>query len=58
MYQTMEMIFKHNKISLYQSTSLSVSECVCLFPNSTETANLNDLKFWGMIPLGMEKVLD
>ena len=35
----------------------SVSECVCLFPNSSETAYANDLKFRGMIPLGMEKVL-
>ena len=34
-----------------------VSLCVCLFPNSYETANPNELKFWGMIPLGMEKVL-
>ena len=44
-------------ISLYQSNSLSVSECVWMFPNYSETANPSDLKFWGMIPLGMEKVL-
>ena len=33
--------------SLYQSASLSVSESVliCLFPNSSETANPNKLKF-------------
>ena len=31
--------------SLYQSTSLSVSECVWMFPNSSETANPSDLKF-------------
>ena len=30
---------------------------VYLFPNSSETANPNELKFWGMIPLGMQKVL-
>ena len=29
---------------------------VCLFPNSSETANPSDLKFWGMIPLGMQNV--
>ena len=48
-------------ISLYQSTSLSVSEWVSLsvwmFPNSSETANPSELKFWGMIPLGIGKVL-
>ena len=48
-------------LSLYQSNRMSVSLCVCLcvclFPNSYETANPNELKFWGMIPLGMEKVL-
>ena len=53
-------IAKLNK-SLYESTSLSVSEFVCvfvcLFPNSSETANPSELKFWGMIPLGMRKVL-
>ena len=46
-----------NPKSLYQSTSLSVSEYVWMFPNSTETANPSDLKFLGMIPLGMEKGL-
>ena len=34
-----------------------VSESVWMFPNSYETANPSELKFWGMIPLGMEKVL-
>ena len=34
-----------------------LSESVWMFPNSSETANPSDLKFWGMIPLGMEKVL-
>ena len=34
-----------------------VSESVWMFPDSSETANPSDLKFWGMIPLGMEKVL-
>ena len=46
--------------SLYQSTSLSVSEFVCvfvcLFPNSSETVNPSELKFWGMILLGIGKV--
>ena len=28
-----------------------------MFPISSETANPSELKFWGMIPLGMEKVL-
>ena len=36
-------------VSLYKSTSLSVSEWVCLFvclfPNSSETANPSELKF-------------
>ena len=45
------------KQPLYKSASLSVSLFVCWFPNSSETANPSELKFWGMIPLGMEKVL-
>ena len=48
-------------LSLYNSASLSLSEwvclCVCLFPNFYETANFSKLKFRGMIPVGMEKVL-
>ena len=40
-----------------QSVSEWVSESVCLFPNSSETANSSELKFWGMIPLGMEEDL-
>ena len=32
-------------LSLYQSTSLSVSKCVCLFPNSSKMANPSELKF-------------
>ena len=35
----------------------SVSESVCLFPNSSKTANPSELKFWGMNPLWMSKVL-
>ena len=31
--------FIYLNVSLYKSASLSVSECVCLFPNSSETAN-------------------
>ena len=35
-----------------------VSLFVCLFPNSSETANPSDLKFGGMMPLGgMQNVL-
>ena len=52
-----EAISDFKKISLYQSACMSLSECVCLFPNSYETANPNELKFWGMIPFGMQKVL-
>ena len=47
--------------SLYQSTSLSVSEFVCvfvcLFLNSSETVNPNELKIGGMISLGVQMVL-
>ena len=53
--------FKQN-LKLY---NLSIKAPVCqwvsvfvgLFPNSSETANPSELKFWGMISLGMEKVL-
>ena len=34
-----------------------VSDFVCLFPNSSKTTQPDELKFWGMIPLGMQKVL-
>ena len=34
-----------------------VSLCVWMFPNSSKTANPSELKFWGMIPLGIGKVL-
>ena len=44
-------------VSFYNSSRMVVSKFVCLFPNSSETANTSDLKFWGMIPFGMEKVL-
>ena len=43
--------------SLYKSASVSVSLSVCLFPNSSETANPSELKFWGMILFGIGKVL-
>ena len=47
---TPPLLFSHIydfKQSLYQSACMSVSEsvCVCLFPNSYETANPNELKF-------------
>ena len=34
-----------------------VSVCVCLFPNSSKTTKPDKLEIWGMIPLGMQKVL-
>ena len=34
-----------------------VSDFVCLFPNSSKTTKPDELKLWGMIPLGMQKVL-
>ena len=34
-----------------------VSECVCLSLNYYEMADPNELKFWGMIPLGVQTVL-
>ena len=34
-----------------------VSLCDCFFPNSSKTANPSELKFWGMISLGIMKVL-
>ena len=36
---------------------MAVSLCVCLFPNSSETVNTNEKKFWGMIPLRVQMVL-
>ena len=39
------------------SVSESVCLFVCLFPNSSETANPSELKFLRIIPLGMRKVL-
>ena len=56
-------IFKNllSKERLYLSIKVPVcqwvSEYVCLFPNSFETANPSELKFWGIIPLGIGKVL-
>ena len=50
-------IFDIIEKSLNKSTSLLVSLFVCLLPNSSETANPSNLKFWGMIPLGMQNVL-
>ena len=36
---------------------MSVFFFAYLFPNSSETANPNEQKFWGIIPLGMQMVL-
>ena len=44
-------------LSVCVSVCLFVWLFVCLFPNSSETANPSELKFWGMIPLGIGKVL-
>ena len=44
-------------LSKHQFVSEWVSLCVWMFPNSSETANPSELKFWGMIPLGNGKVL-
>ena len=44
-------------LSKRQCVSEWVCVCVWMFPNSSETANPSDLKFWGMIPLGIGKVL-
>lgn len=47
-------------ILLYKFNSMSVmgSVCLfkCLFPSSYKTANPNELKFWEMIPIGMQNV--
>ena len=51
------LYFLSKQQSLYKSASLSVSESVCLFPNSSQTVNPSELKFWGMIPLVIGKVL-
>ena len=44
-------------LSLYKSNIMSVSEFVCSFPNSSKTTKPDELKFWGMIPLELRKVL-
>ena len=46
---------KFLKKSLYKKQD--VSECVCLFPNSSKTTKPDELKFWGMILLEMQYVL-
>ena len=43
--------------TFHLSIKAPVCQWVSVFPNSSETANPSELKFWGMIPLGMEKVL-
>ena len=45
------------KAPVCQWVSEWVCVCVWMFPNSYETANPSELKFWGMIPLGIGKVL-
>ena len=45
------------KAPVCQWVSEWVSECVCLFPNSSETANPSKMKYWVVIPLGIGKVL-
>ena len=34
-----------------------LSVCVCMFANSSQTANPNELKFWGMTSLHVQMVL-
>ena len=50
-------LIKETYLSIKAPVCQWVSLFVCLFPNSSETANPSELKFWGMILLGMEKVL-
>ena len=44
-------------ISLYKQYDISESVClfVCVFPNSSKTANSNKLKFEGWFPLGCRR---
>ena len=44
-------------LSIKAAVCQSVIECVCLFPNSSETAKSSKLKLLGMISLGIRKVL-
>ena len=46
-------IYLSIKAPVCQWVSEWVSLCVCLFPNSSKTTKPDELKFWGMIPLGM-----
>ena len=62
---TTTILFCSGATTISLSKHLSVSESVwlfdclfvCLFPNSSETTNPSELKYWEMILLGMEKVL-
>ena len=44
-------------IILLVNYKVSVSLCVCLFLNSSETVETDELRFLGMIPLGVQMVL-
>ena len=54
-------IVSHNCISENLSSKAieyqRVCVFVCSFPNSSKTVDPNELKFWGMISLGVQKVL-
>ena len=53
-----QCFFNHTILLLkHQSVSEFVCLSVVMFPNSSQTANPSKLKFWGMIPLGIGKVL-
>ena len=45
-------------IFLYKQYDISESVClfVCVIPNTSKTTNSNKPKFWGMVPLGMQKI--
>ena len=43
------------EINIFDDTMMWMS--VSVFPNSSKTTKPNELKFWGMIPLRMQKVL-
>ena len=47
-----------NYLSSKKIGSQWVCVFVCLFPNSFETTKPDELKFWGMIFLGIRKDLD
>ena len=51
------MFWDYLSFNLSSIASEFVYLFVYLFPNSSKTMNPNELKFWGMIPLGVQMVL-